>query len=111
MAALLETPRKIPSPSLALPEEGYWREFTELVDWTKTNTRSTIWSCLAAHAAVLHLDGIERQRLPQKCSGVYDCAKSGDDPLTGDLPSSIRISHSRLDEVREKDLAAHGYRI
>src|SRR6201994_913827 len=55
-----------------LPEERYWREFTELIDWAKTNTRSTIWSCLAAHAAVKHLDGIERQRLPQKCSGVYD---------------------------------------
>ncbi len=45
-----------------LPEERYWREFTGLIDWAKTNTRSTIWSCLGAHAAVLHLDGIERQR-------------------------------------------------
>ena len=93
------------------PKERCWREFTGLVDWAKTNTRSTIWSCPVAHAAVLHLDGIERQRLPQKYSGVYDCARVADDPLTGDLPSSIRISHSRLDEVREKDLAARGYRI
>ena len=60
----------------ACPRNRYWREFTELVDWAKTNTRSTIWSCLAAHAAVLHLDGIERRRLPQKCSGVYECAKA-----------------------------------
>jgi homoserine O-succinyltransferase len=43
-----------------LPEERYWREFTDIVDWAKTNTRSTIWSCPVAHAAVLHLDGIER---------------------------------------------------
>ena len=93
------------------PKERDWREFTGLVDWAKTNTRSTIWSCPVTHAAVLHLDGIERQRLQQKCSGVYDCARVADDPLTGDLPSSIRISHSRLDEVREKDLAARGYRI
>jgi homoserine O-succinyltransferase len=94
-----------------LPEERYWREFTDLIDWAKTNTRSTIWSCLAAHAAVLHLDGIERQRLPQKCSGVYDCAKTHGDWLTGDLPSSIKVSHSRLNEVREADLVARGYRI
>ena len=46
-----------------------------LIDWAKTNTRSTIWSCLAAHAAVLHLDRIERQRLPPKCSGIFDCAR------------------------------------
>jgi len=94
-----------------LPEERYWREFTGLIDWAKTNTRSTIWSCLAAHAAVLHLDGIGRQRLAQKCSGIYDCARVADDSLISDLPRSIKVSHSRLNEVRESDLATSGYRI
>src|SRR5579872_5094920 len=42
----------------ALPEENLWRELTDIIDWARTNTRSTIWSCLAAHAAVLHLDGV-----------------------------------------------------
>ena len=69
-----------------LPEEPFWQDLTEMVDWAKTNTRSTIWSCLAAHAAVLHLDGIERQRLDAKCSGVYDCFKVADHWLTDDLP-------------------------
>src|ERR1700733_11055177 len=56
-------------PSAAtLPQEMFWREFSDIVDWAKHNTRSTIWSCLAAHAAVLHLDGIERNRLETKCS-------------------------------------------
>jgi homoserine O-succinyltransferase len=94
-----------------LPKERYWRELTHLIDWAKTNTRSTIWSCLAAHAAVFHLDGIERHRLPQKCSGVYDCAKVAGDWLMSDLPSSIKVSHSRLNEIREDDLTAHGYSI
>jgi homoserine O-succinyltransferase/O-acetyltransferase len=94
-----------------LAEEPYWQEFTDLVDWAKAHTRSTIWSCLAAHAAVLHLDGIERHRLRQKCSGVYACVRTTDDWLTRDLPQSINVSHSRLNEIRESDLAAHGYRI
>jgi homoserine O-succinyltransferase/O-acetyltransferase len=94
-----------------LQEEPYWREFTDLIDWARTNTRSAIWSCLAAHAALQHLDGIERKRLPQKCSGVYDCAKTANDWLTADLPPSIKVSHSRLNEVRESDLVAHGYQI
>jgi homoserine O-succinyltransferase len=94
-----------------LPEEPYWREFTDLIDWAKTNTRSAIWSCLAAHAAVFHLDGIERKRLPQKCSGVYDCVKTINDWLTADLPPSIKVSHSRLNEVRESDLVDRGYQI
>ena len=61
-----------------LPEEPFWPELADIIDWAETNTRSTIWSCLAAHAAVLHLDGIERQRLDAKCSGIYDCAKVTD---------------------------------
>jgi homoserine O-succinyltransferase/O-acetyltransferase len=94
-----------------LPEEPFWQELTEIVDWAKTNTRSTIWSCLAAHAAVLHLDRIERQRLDTKCSGIYDCARMTDDPLIRDLPSSIRIAHSRINGLSKSDLDARGYRL
>ena len=46
-----------------LADELYWEELTELIDWAKEHTASTIFSCLAAHAAVLHLDGIERRLL------------------------------------------------
>jgi homoserine O-succinyltransferase/O-acetyltransferase len=94
-----------------LPEEPFWQDLTDIVDWAKTNTRSTIWSCLAAHAAVLHLDGIERQRLNAKCSGVYDCSAVTDDWLTRDVPSPLRISHSRFNELRASDLVARGYRL
>ncbi len=94
-----------------LPEEKYWREFVDLVDWARTHTRSTIWSCLAAHAAVKHLGGIERQPLPRKCSGVYDCGKVADHDLLRELPRSIKVSHSRLNEVRESDLVAQGFSI
>jgi len=79
--------------------------------YTETNTRSTIWSCLAAHAAVLHLDGIERQPLGAKCSGIYDCAKVTDNWLTADLLSPLKISHSRLNELRVSDLTEKGYQV
>ena len=99
-------------PSAAtLPQEPFWQELTGIIDWAATNTRSTIWSCLAAHAAVLHLDGIERRRLDTKCSGVYDCAKVADNWLTKDVPSPLKIAHSRLNEVQADDLAARGYQL
>ena len=94
-----------------LPEEPFWQELTAVIDWAKANTRSTIWSCLAAHAAVLHLDGIERQQLGEKCSGIYDCARLTDDWLIKDIRSPLKISHSRLNAVRKSDLAAKGYRV
>ena len=94
-----------------LPEEPFWWDVTDIIDWAATNTRSTIWSCLAAHAAVLHLDGIERQRLDAKCSGIYDCAKVTEHWLTEDVPSPLKISHSRLNELRAGDLAGRGYQL
>ena len=95
----------------SLPEEPFWQDLTAIVDWAKTNTRSTIWSCLAAHAAVLHLDGIERQRLDTKCSGVYECFGVADHWLTAGLPSPFRVSHSRFNELRADDLAARDYQV
>jgi len=94
-----------------LDQEPYWSDLTELIDWAKVNTRSTIWSCLAAHAAVLHLDRIERQRLPSKCHGIFDCEAVIGDPLTRDAPAPLKVSHSRLNEVTERDLAQAGYQV
>jgi homoserine O-succinyltransferase len=94
-----------------LPEEPFWGDLTAIIDWAEKNTRSTIWSCLAAHAAVLHLDGIERQRLATKCSGVYDCSRVADSWLTDDIRSPFRIAHSRLNELRAGDLVAGGYQV
>jgi homoserine O-succinyltransferase/O-acetyltransferase len=94
-----------------LDGEAYWRELTEIIDWAKDNTRSTIWSCLAAHAAVLHLDGVERNRLETKCSGIYDCNNASSHWLTRELPSPFKIAHSRLNELRADDLVENGYRL
>lgn len=94
-----------------LPEEPFWRDLTGIIEWAEANTRSTIWSCLAAHAAVLYLDGIERRRLNAKCSGVYDCAKVTDSWLTLDVPSPLKIPHSRLNGLRASDLADRGYQL
>jgi homoserine O-succinyltransferase/O-acetyltransferase len=95
----------------SLPDEPFWGELTEIIDWAKTHTRSAIWSCLAAHAAVLHLDRVKRHRLSEKRSGIYDCANAGDDWLTRGLPATLKVSHSRYNEVRESELAARGYEI
>lgn len=95
----------------SLPEEPFWQDLTAIIDWARSNTRSTIWSCLAAHAAVLHLDGIERRRLDVKCSGVYDCAKVTDNWLMKDITSPLKVAHSRVNALRKSDLTAGGYQV
>ncbi len=65
--------------------EPYWDALTHLVDWAEIGTISTWFSCLAAHAAVLHLDNIERQPLAKKLSGVFAVEQLGDDTLLAGL--------------------------
>src|SRR6516165_8889898 len=50
---LIVTGAEPQTPELA--HEPYWPALTRLIDWAEDNTISTIWSCLAAHAAVLHI--------------------------------------------------------
>jgi homoserine O-succinyltransferase len=95
----------------SLPEEVYWPSLTRLLEWAIDASMPTVWSCLAAHAAVLHLDGIERRRLPEKISGVFRCDKTGDHDLVSGLPSSWRLPHSRLNGLDADRLTAAGYEI
>ena len=95
----------------SLREEVYWPSLARLVDWAADSGTPTVWSCLAAHAAVLHLDGVERRRLGEKISGVFRCEKTCAHPLTSGLPSSWRIPHSRLNTLDAERLAVAGYEI
>jgi len=92
-----------------LRDEPYWNTLTKVMDWAEHNTHSAIWSCLAAHAAVLHLDGIVRRPLRDKCFGIFECERVGDHPLTADAPPRIRMPHSRWNEIPEEALRACGY--
>ena len=94
-----------------LREAVFWPGFARLVDWTVKAQRPTLWSCLAAHAAVDHLDGIVRRPLPAKLSGVYACKASGPDPLLQGLKDGWSVPHSRYNDVNEDELLRHGYQI
>jgi homoserine O-succinyltransferase len=95
----------------SLADEPYYPGLTRLIDWAKDNTVSTIWSCLAAHAAVLHLDGIRRQRLPRKLAGVYEFARMSDHPLLCGMTEPARVPHSRLNGLSSDELVGHGYEL
>jgi homoserine O-succinyltransferase len=92
-----------------LTEEPYWTSLTQLLHWAERNTFSTVWSCLAAHAAVLHIDGIQRRRLDVKRFGVFDCERVHEHTLTTGAPRRWRMPHSRWNELPEEALRSSGY--
>ena len=94
-----------------LKDEPYWPTLANVVEWARTNTASTVWSCLAAHAAVLHADGIERSLLADKQFGVFDCEVLAGQPMTKGLGRHLRVPHSRWNDLPEAALASNGYQI
>jgi len=94
-----------------LRQEPYWHAMTDVLDWCERNTASTVLSCLAAHASVLHSDGIPRQPLSDKRFGIFESSVVGDHDLTAGAPRTIRFPHSRWNEVQEEALTSCGYSV
>jgi homoserine O-succinyltransferase len=102
----------MPPRAASLRDEPYWRKLVELVEFATDRAVPTVWSCLAAHAAVLHLDGIERRRLPRKLSGLVECTRiEADHPMMAGLPWRWQVPHSRYNDLPEDALVDRGYRI
>lgn len=91
--------------------EPYWPSLSEVFDWASENTASTILSCLAAHAGVLHSDGINRQLEADKCFGVFEFSKLEPHQLTAGEGQQVRFPHSRWNGVRIDALREHGYQV
>jgi homoserine O-succinyltransferase len=105
--ALIVTGAEPVAPELA--GEPYWRALCELIDWADSNTVTTILSCLAAHVGVQHFDGVKRQPLPAKCSGLFAFETVARNKLVSDLTSGVLTPHSRRNGLSAQELARKGY--
>jgi homoserine O-succinyltransferase/O-acetyltransferase len=98
--------------SASLRQEPIWPFITNLVDWTAERNLPAIWSCLAAHAAVLYLDGVDRVRRDRKISGLFKGeVVAADHRLMDGVRDGWTIPHSRYNDLPEERLRASGYRI
>ncbi len=107
-------------PRGALAGEPFWPGLTALLDDAAACGRAVMLSCLAAHAAVLHRDGLARQALAEKRAGVFRFPVDLRHPLVrragaveggGRLPRTIAVAHSRCNEVSAGALEAAGYAV
>jgi homoserine O-succinyltransferase len=94
-----------------LADEPYWNSFTRVLEWARYNTYSAVWSCLAAHAAILHMNGIRRVKSPCKHSGVFECMRVAEHPLTARAPRLLKLPHSRWNGIGEDALVNSGYSV
>jgi homoserine O-succinyltransferase len=94
-----------------LREEAYWPSLIRVLEWAQQNTRSAVWSCLAAHAALLALDDIERVRSPRKHFGILTCEQTQPHPLLAGASARLKVPHSRWNSVCANQLTEKGYQV
>ncbi len=94
-----------------LTDEPYWNSMTRLLEWADRNTASTIWSCLASHAAVLYTDGIQRSEFAEKKFGIFDGSCVTRHRLNDNAGIQTRMPHSRWNDLPEEALQSCGYQI
>jgi len=95
----------------SLQQEQYWSSLTSLIDWIDQLGVPAMFSCLAAHAAVLHLDGVSRATLDNKCFGVFEHEAAQEHPLMDGAGGHMWLPHTRWNQVNEAELIQAGYQI
>jgi homoserine O-succinyltransferase/O-acetyltransferase len=92
-----------------LADEPFWPELLHLLDWIADRNVPAFLSCLSAHAALLAYEGIERRRLPAKCTGVFRQCVDQTRPLGHDLHDPLVMPHSRYNDVALDEVSRAGY--
>ncbi len=108
--ALIITGANVANPSL--DQEPFWEPLLDVVDWARENVTSIMCSCLATHALLKRLHGIERQPLPAKKWGVYSHrVTTKRHPLLREVNTRFDAPHSRFNDISREQLEAAGLNV
>ena len=94
-----------PVEMLPFEEVTYWKELTEIFDWSKLHVTSSLFICWAAQAGMFHFYGVPKYLLPKKMFGVYNHYKLNDIlPIFRGFDDEFYVPQSRHTEVLEEDI-------
>ena len=100
------------APIETLPFEDvlYWRELSEILNWSTDNVHASCFICWGAQAALYHRYGVPKHPLPSKLFGVYrqhthrQNTETTRSPLLVGMDDQFLMPVSRYTEVRAEDL-------
>lgn len=96
-----------PIEQLPWEQVAYWKELTQILDWSVTHVWSSFFICWGAQAALHHFYGIEKYNLPKKLFGVFIHRKiKNDSILLRGFDQEFKVPVSRHTEVRKADIEA-----
>jgi homoserine O-succinyltransferase (EC 2.3.1.46) len=94
-----------PVERMEFEEVDYWRELTDVMDWSRENVYCTMFICWAALAGLYHFYNIPKYPLREKMFGVFEhrvCVKNV--KLLRGFDDVFYAPHSRHSEVRREDV-------
>lgn len=85
-----------PVETLAFEEVDYWKELTEIMEWSKDNVTSTLHICWGAQAGLYYHYGVQKHLLKEKLSGIYmHHTFHKKTPLVRGFDDTFYVPHSR----------------
>ena len=60
-----------PVENMPFEQVNYWKELTEIMEWSKDHVHSTFHICWGAQAGLYYHYGIQKHALPEKLFGVF----------------------------------------
>ena len=94
-----------PIEHLPFEDVTYWRELTEIFEWTRSNVHATFAICWGAQAMLHHFHGVPKHDLGKKAFGCFrhrNLAPAS--PFLRGFSDDFIVPVSRWTEVRESDL-------
>ena len=94
-----------PVELMEFEEVTYWKELTEILNWSKTNVTNTFHICWGAQAGLYHHYGIKKHQLPKKLSGIYKhMVLKHDEQLVRGFDDLFMAPHSRYTGIRKEEV-------
>lgn len=94
-----------PVEQIAFEEVIYWEELTRIIEWSKTNVKSTLYICWGAQAGLYYNYNINKVLMDDKKFGVFEHKindKSSN--LLKNFEEGFKAPHSRHTTVRREDI-------
>ncbi len=94
-----------PVEMLPFEDVTYWKELTEIFEWSRVHVTSSMFICWAAQAGLHHFYGVPKYLLPEKMFGVFKHRNLNDKlPIFRGFDDEYYVPHSRHTEVLEADI-------
>ena len=94
-----------PVEMLLFEEVTYWKELTEIFDWSRRHVTSSLFICWAAQAGMYHFYGVPKYLLPHKMFGVFKHRNLNSQlPIFRGFDDEYYVPQSRHTEITEADV-------